>query len=140
MSSPSASPSNSVSPFATLTGSGRQSFFAALAAVFLGALDLTVIATVLPKMIVDLRINTADIDRYVWVVNAYLLAYIVAIPVVGRLSDMIGRTPIVIGALAVFIAGSLLCANAESLETLIIARAIQGSGGGALLPITLALV
>ena len=80
---------------------------AALAAVFLGALDLTVIATVLPKMIVDLRINTADIDRYVWVVNAYLLAYIVAIPVVGRLSDMLGRTPIVIGALAVFVAGSL---------------------------------
>jgi MFS family permease len=140
MSSPSASPSNSLGPLATLDSSGRKSFIAALAAVFLGALDLTVIATVLPRMIVDLRINTADIDRYVWVVNAYLLAYIVAIPVVGRLSDMFGRIPIVLVALAVFSVGSLLCANAESLETLIIARAIQGAGGGALLPITLAIV
>src|SRR6478752_10411194 len=111
-------------PFASLGRSQRKPFVAALAAVFLGALDLTVIATVLPKMIVDLRINTADIDRYVWVVNAYLLAYIVAIPVVGRLSDMLGRTPIVIGALAVFVAGSMICANADSLQTLIAARAI----------------
>jgi MFS family permease len=118
----------------------RRPFLAALAAVFLGALDLTVIATVLPKMIVDLRINTADIDRYVWVVNAYLLAYVVAIPVVGRLSDMLGRTPIVLGSLAVFTIGSLLCANAETLESLIAARTIQGLGGGALLPVTIALV
>ncbi len=130
----------SINPLRSLDSSQRKPFLAALAAVFLGALDLTVIATVLPKMIVDLRINTADIDRYVWVVNAYLLAYIVAIPVVGRLSDMLGRTPIVIGALAVFVAGSLICANADSLQTLIAARAIQGAGGGALLPITLALV
>ncbi len=43
---------------------------AALAAVFLGAVDLTVIATVLPRMVFDLRINTADVDRYIWVVNA----------------------------------------------------------------------
>lgn len=113
---------------------------AALAAVFIGALDLTVIATVLPKMISDLNINTADIDRYVWVVNAYLLAYVVAIPVVGRVSDLIGRRTTFQVALAIFAIGSLWCAVADSLPQLIAARAVQGIGGGALLPITMALI
>jgi len=121
-------------------GARRRALLAALLAVFVGALDLTVIATVLPRMIADLGINTADVDRYVWVVNAYLLAYIVAIPVVGRLSDIAGRTPVMIGSLAVFLAGSALCAIAGDLQALIIARTIQGLGGGALLPVTIALV
>ncbi|MER3436805.1 MAG: hypothetical protein C4346_03845 [Chloroflexota bacterium] len=113
---------------------------AALAAVFLGAVDLTVIATVLPQVVFDLRINTADVDRYIWVVNAYLLAYIVTVPVMGRISDLIGRTAAFQIALAVFLAGSLWSATASNLTTLILARAVQGAGGGALLPVTLALV
>ena len=79
-------------------------------AVFLGALDLTVIATILPGLVTDLRINAADVDRYVWIVNSYLLAYVVAIPVVGRLSDLLGRTLAFQGSLAVFVVGSLWCA------------------------------
>src|SRR5215204_6699993 len=75
-----------------LSTTDRRALGAALLAVLLGALDLTVIATILPGMVTDLRINAADVDRYVWIVNSYLLAYVVAIPVVGRLSDIVGRT------------------------------------------------
>jgi MFS family permease len=113
---------------------------AALAAVFVGALDLTVIATILPRMVSDLHVNTADVDRYVWVVNGYLLAYIVAIPIVGRISDQIGRMAAFQTSLLIFVAGSIWCARADDLTGLIIGRAIQGAGGGALLPVTMALV
>lgn len=113
---------------------------AALAAVFLGAIDLTVISTVLPKIVVDLNINTADIDRYIWVVDAYLIAYIIAIPVVGRLSDVVGRGVAFQCSIAIFIVGSVAAALANDLTQLIAARAIQGAGGGALMPVTIALV
>ncbi len=118
----------------------RGAIIAALLAVFVGALDLTVIAAILPRIVADLQINTADIDRYVWIVNGYLLAYIVAIPIVGRLSDLIGRQRTFVAALMVFVAGSAWCALADSLWPLVAARAVQGIGGGALLPITMALV
>jgi MFS family permease len=120
--------------------SGGWPLAAALAAVFLGAVDLTVIATVLPRMVFDLQINTADVDRYIWVVNAYLLAYIVSIPVMGRVSDLLGRPVAFQLALAVFLVGSCWSALAGDLRELIAARAVQGAGGGALLPVTMALV
>ncbi len=113
---------------------------AALIGVFIGALDLTVIATILPSMVMDLDVNTADVDRYVWIVNGYLLAYIVAIPLMGRISDIIGRRPAFLIALTVFVVGSAWCASAESLSSLIAARVVQGAGGGAVLPVTMALV
>lgn len=112
----------------------------ALAAVFLGAVDLTVIASLLPWMIFDLGLNSADLDRHIWVVNAYLIAYLVSIPIVGRLSDRVGRSLAFQVSFVVFIAGSILCATADGLTSLIIARAVQGAGGGALLPLAMALV
>lgn len=121
-------------------GRARWVLAAALLAVFVGSLDLTVIATLLPKMVGDLQINTADINRYVWVVSGYLLAYMVTIPVLGRVSDILGRRPVFAGALAIFLVGSILTARASGLAGLITGRAIQGFGGGALVPVTMALV
>jgi len=121
-------------------GRARWVLAAALLAVFVGSLDLTVIATLLPTMVSDLQINTADIDRYVWVVLGYLLAYMVTIPVLGRVSDLIGRRAVFAGALVVFVIGSLLSARATGLGSLITGRVIQGFGGGALVPVTMALV
>lgn len=123
-----------------MTPAQRRALGVALAAVFLGALDLTVIATILPGMVTDLRINAADVDRYVWIVNSYLLAYVVAIPFVGRVSDLLGRTLAFQGSLAIFLIGSAWCALAGDLPSMVIGRAIQGAGGGALLPVTVALV
>src|ERR671913_1542440 len=118
----------------------RRVLGAALMAVLLGALDLTVIATILPGMVTDLRINAADVDRYVWIVNSYLLAYVVAIPVVGRLSDIVGRKLAFQASLALFLVGSIVCAVAADLPSMVAGRAIQGAGGGALLPVTMAMV
>src|SRR5829696_349601 len=123
-----------------LSTTDRRALGAALLAVLLGALDLTVIATILPGMVTDLRINAADVDRYVWIVNSYLLAYVVAIPVVGRLSDIVGRTLAFQASLALFLVGSIVCAFAADLPGMIAGRAIQGAGGGALLPVTMAMV
>jgi MFS family permease len=123
-----------------LSSTDRRALGAALLAVLLGALDLTVIATILPGMVTDLRINAADVDRYVWIVNSYLLAYIVAIPVVGRLSDIVGRTLAFQASLALFLVGSIVCAFAGDLPGMVAGRAIQGAGGGALLPVTMAMV
>lgn len=112
---------------------------AALSAVFLGAIDLSIIATILPSIVSDLNINTADIDRYIWIVNAYLIAYIAAIPLAGRISDLVGRRSVFLACLGIFLIGSILCATSSSLENLIFARAVQGLGGGGLLPVTIAL-
>jgi MFS family permease len=107
--------------------------------VFLGAVDLSVIATVLPGIVSDFGINTADIDRFIWVVTAYLIAYVAAIPFAGMLADTIGRRRTLLVSLAVFVAGSIVCATAHDLAQLVAGRAIQGAGGGALLPVAIAL-
>jgi MFS family permease len=112
---------------------------AGLLCVFLGAIDLTVIASILSTIIPDLGVNTADIDRYIWVVNGYLIAYVVAIPLVGRLSDVVGRQPAFFACLAIFAVGSIMCAGADTLPALILGRTLQGFGGGGLLPVTIAL-
>jgi EmrB/QacA subfamily drug resistance transporter len=112
----------------------------ALAVVLVAALDLTVIAPILPRMLLDLRVNTAEADRYVWVVSGYLVAYTITIPLLGRVSDIFGRRNAFLIALAIFMVGSFLCASAHSLTALITARTIQGLGGGAMLPISMALV
>src|SRR4051794_19414458 len=117
---------------------GGPAMLSALVAVFIGAVDLTVISTILPHIVSDLQINTADLDRYIWVVNGYLLAYIVAIPLVGRLSDIVGRRVAFETALAVFLVGSIWSGFAGNLTELVAARAVQGAGGGALLPIAIA--
>ncbi len=112
----------------------------ALAVVLVAAIDLTVIAPILPRMLTDLNVNTAEADRYVWVVTGYLVAYTLTIPLLGRFSDIFGRRNAFLLALAVFLGGSILCASAHDLSMLIAARTIQGFGGGAMLPISMALV
>ena len=112
----------------------------ALVVVLVAALDLTVIAPILPRMLLDLQVNTAEADRYVWVVSGYLVAYTLTIPLLGRVSDIVGRRNAFLIALTTFVIGSFLCASAHSLTALITARTIQGLGGGAMLPISMALV
>jgi EmrB/QacA subfamily drug resistance transporter len=112
----------------------------ALAIVFLSSVDLTVIAPILPLILLDLNINAAEADRYVWIASGYLIAYTSCIPLFGRLSDTIGRYRALMLAAALFVGGSLICAMADSLWVLVLGRIIQGAGGGAMLPVTLALV
>jgi MFS family permease len=111
-----------------------------LTVVFVAALDLTVVAPILPTVISDLRINTIDADRYSWIVLAYLVAYTVTVPITGRLSDFVGRMPVFFGALVLFLTGSVLAAQADTLGSMVTGRTLQGLGGGAMLPISMALV
>jgi EmrB/QacA subfamily drug resistance transporter len=112
---------------------------AAMVAVFIAALDLTVITTILPTIVYDLGVNVGEIDRYSWIVSGYLLAYLITIPIMGRISDIAGRRLVFLIALLIFTAGSVWCVLASTLVTVIAARALQGLGGGALVPVTLAL-
>ena len=111
-----------------------------LAVVFVAALDLTVVAPILPQVISDLGINTVDADRYSWIVLAYLVAYTVTVPLTGRVSDYLGRMPVFIVATALFAVGSALTAVAGSLGEMVFGRVLQGLGGGAMLPVSMALV
>lgn len=111
-----------------------------LAVVFIAALDLTVVAPILPSMIIDLDISAVDADRYAWIVLSYLVAYTVTVPITGRISDYAGRMPVFGAALLLFVLGSVVAASAENLGGMVTGRTLQGLGGGAMLPVSMALV
>jgi EmrB/QacA subfamily drug resistance transporter len=100
-------------------------------AMFLSALEQTIVAPALPAIGRSLA-NLDDLSR---VVTAYLLVATAATPLFGKLSDIHGRRTIMLLAIGIFIAGSLVCALAPSIWILVIGRALQGLGGGGLLPI-----
>ena len=101
----------------------------AMLALFLSALDQTIVATALPPIAKEL----GDFVLISWVVTAYLLTSTCATPIVGKLSDLYGRRVILRVCLVVFVAGSVLCALAPNMLALIAARALQGIGGGGLI-------
>jgi EmrB/QacA subfamily drug resistance transporter len=90
------------------------------------ALDQTVVSTALPSILSDLK----GFEYYAWMASAYLLASVVTVPVFGRLGDFFGRKPFVVAAIIVFTLASLLCACAPNMLTLVLARGLQGVGGG----------
>jgi EmrB/QacA subfamily drug resistance transporter len=100
-------------------------------AMFLSALEQTIVAPALPTIGRVL----GDVENLSWVVTAYLLANVVATPLFGKLSDIHGRRRMMLIAIVIFIAGSAACALAPNMPTLIAARALQGIGGGGILPI-----
>jgi EmrB/QacA subfamily drug resistance transporter len=99
--------------------------------MFLSALDQTIVATALPTIGRQFH----DVTNLSWVISAYLLASTAVSPVFGTLSDIYGRRAMIITALSLFIAGSVMCALAPNMVTLIAGRGLQGLGGGGILPI-----
>ncbi|WP_343663512.1 MDR family MFS transporter [Paraburkholderia tropica] len=109
----------------------RESLLAMLGVSFvtmLVALDQTVVGTALPTIVADLR----GFELYAWVATSYLLTSVVTVPIFGRLGDYYGRKPFVIASIVVFTAASVLCGAANSMLFLVIARGLQGIGGGML--------
>ncbi len=110
--------------------------FAVMLGLFLSALDQTIVATALPKILTDLHGN----DLYTWVITAYLLTSTVTGPLYGKLSDLFGRRPMLMLGIGLFLVGSLLSAASQDMVQLIVFRGIQGLGAGALFPISLAVI
>ncbi len=109
---------------------------AILLALFLFALDQTVVGVALPKIVTDLKGN----DLYTWAITIYLLTSTISGPIYGKLSDLFGRRPIIIFAVAVFLIGSVLSGLSQEMWQFILFRGIQGLGGGAVFPVALAVV
>lgn len=119
----------------------RLPFILMLAGVFVAASDLTVVSTILPQIVLDLEIPLrTGLSQAAWIVNAYLIAYTVALPLLGRLSDWFGRRNTFLLCLLLFSAGSLVAGLAHSLELMIAGRALQALGAGAMVPVTMAYV
>ncbi len=109
--------------------------------VFIGALDLTVISAVLPQVMYDLEVPLqTGLDEASWLVTGYLLAYTVTMTFMGRVSDLYGRRRVYLLCLAIFTLGSAGVALAETLPWLIVGRVVQAIGGGAMVPVSMALV
>ena len=107
--------------------------------VFSTALDQTVVVAALPRLMVDLEIPLTDLDKASWIITGYLVSYTVAMPLAGRLSDVYGRVRMFQVALVVFALGSGLVALAPNFNWIVPARVIQAIGGGATVPIGLAM-
>ena len=101
-------------------------------AMFLAALDQTIVSTATPRIIADL----GGFDKYTWITTGYMVASTTAAPIVGKLSDIYGRKWIFIGSVFVFMVGSVLCGFSENMKQLIIFRIIQGIGGGTIMAVT----
>jgi EmrB/QacA subfamily drug resistance transporter len=102
-----------------------------LLAILMASMDNTIVATAMGSIIADL----GGLDKFVWVTSAYMVAEMAGMPIFGKLSDMYGRKRFFIFGIVVFMLGSALCGTATSIVQLSIYRAIQGIGGGALVPI-----
>lgn len=96
---------------------------------FLSALDQTIVATALPTIVAELGGG----NNYSWVGSAYLLSAAALSPLYGKLSDLMGRKPILYSCIVVFLIGSALCGAAQNMTWLIVCRAVQGIGGGGII-------
>src|SRR5579859_630773 len=99
---------------------------ALMLSLFLEALDQTIVGTAMPRIIVQLH----GLDRYTWVVTAYVLATMTMVPIVGKLSDQFGRKWFLLGGTGLFLVGSLLAGASQTMNQLILFRALQGLGAG----------
>ncbi len=112
----------------------------AAAAVMFAAADTYVVVLALPDMMGSVGLSVEQLQRAAPIVSGFLLGYVAMLPLIGRIADLRGRTPVLVAALVVFAFGSLVTAAAYDLGSLVVGRFLQGVGGGGLVPVTLALV
>jgi MFS family permease len=120
----------------------HQRLLLSLAAVAVGfaAADTYVVVLALPDMMTSVGLAVDELQRAAPIVSGFLLGYVAALPLIGRIADLRGRLPVLVGSLVVFALGSLVTAAAYDLPSMVVGRFLQGVGGGGLVPATLALV
>jgi MFS family permease len=121
------------------TSSGLLLSLAAVAVAFAAA-DTYVVVLALPDMMTGVGLAVDELQRAAPIVSGFLLGYVAMLPLVGRIADLRGRLPVLVGSLVVFALGSLVTAAAYDLPSMVTGRFLQGVGGGGLVPATLALV
>lgn len=104
--------------------------------LFLASMESTVVSTGMPTIVSHL----GGLESYSWVFTAFMLASTTTVPLYGKLSDLFGRRPVFVAAMAIFLIGSMLCGLAATMPQLIAFRAIQGIGAGGLLPLVFIII
>ncbi len=104
-------------------------FAGLMVTMLLASLNQTMLSTALPTIVGELH----GVDHMTWVITGYILASTIMMPVYGRISDLFGRKPVIIVAIVLFLAGSVVGGLADSMSLLIVARVLQGLGGGGLM-------
>ncbi|KFE57222.1 MDR family MFS transporter [Pseudomonas syringae] len=118
------------------TPSIRSVLSALMMAVFLSALDQTIVAVSMPA--ISAQFN--DFDLLAWVISAYMVALTVAVPIYGKLGDLYGRRKLMLFGLGLFTLASLFCGAAQSMEQLVLARVLQGIGAGGMVSVSQAII
>jgi MFS family permease len=118
----------------------RLSLGLAAVAVAFAAADTYVVVLALPDMMAGVGLSIDQLQRAAPIVSGFLLGYVAVLPLIGRIADVRGRFPVLVGSLVVFAFGSLVTATAYDLPSMVVGRLLQGAGGGGLVPATLALV
>ncbi|MBI3244546.1 MAG: MFS transporter [Chloroflexi bacterium] len=104
--------------------------------IFMASMEATVVATAMPTIVSQL----GGLASYSWVFSAYMLASTTTVPLFGKFSDLYGRRPVYAVSMTLFLAGSLLCGLAGSMEQLIFFRVVQGLGAGGILPLAFIII
>ncbi|WP_213875117.1 MFS transporter [Pseudomonas sp. dw_358] len=114
----------------------RSVLVALMLAIFLGALDQTIVAVSLPA--ISAQFN--DVELLAWVISGYMVAMTVATPVYGKLGDLYGRRRMILFGTSLFTLASLFCGMAQSMEQLVLARILQGIGAGGMVSVSQAII
>jgi len=114
----------------------RLEFLALMTGLLLSELDATIFATALPTVVGEL----GGVHAMLWVSTSYLLAATITMPIYGRLGDQLGRKPLFVVGLSLFVVGSVIGALSQDMTGLIVGRVVQGLGGGGLLILVQAIV
>ncbi|SEK62205.1 MDR family MFS transporter [Pacificibacter marinus] len=129
-------PHNAQTEHSAPTTSVRLVIASVAVLLLLAALDQTIVSTALPTIVADL----GGLNHLSWVVTSYILASTIAAPLYGKFGDLYGRRNVVFISVSIFLVGSVLCGLASSMVFLILARAVQGLGGGGLFVLALSII
>jgi MFS transporter, DHA2 family, triacylglyceride efflux pump len=130
----------SASPAHSHSAHPRLLLAAASFAVLISSADTYVIVVVLTSIMAGIGLDATQLQLATPIVSGFLLGYVVALPLLGRLSDLYGRRRILMACLLIFTGGSAVTATATTLAAAVVGRTLQGLGGGGLVPVTIALV
>lgn len=119
---------------------GRLLLAFAVVAIAFAAADTYVVVLALPEMMTTAGLDIDELQRAAPIVSGFLLGYVGVLPLIGRIADLRGRVPVLLGCLVIFAIGSVITAASIDLPTMVAGRLVQGIGGGGLIPPTLALV